>query len=98
MPGQDTGLDTRRRPRRERPAAAPARDRCVIYARESPSNAVARAEEEGRETPFDTQIAECVAMAGQRKYDVVGEPLREVVSRAELWDRDVLDQAHRLIR
>ena len=88
----------RRRPRRDTSPTRPVRDRCVIYARESPSNATKRAELEGRQTPFETQIAECLALADDRAYDVVGEPLREVESRAELWDRDVLNGARQLIR
>ena len=88
----------RRRPRRDTSPTCRVRDRCVIYARESPSNAVDRAEEEGRQTPFDTQIAECLDSALTPAYKVVGEPLREIVSRAELWDREVLDKARQMVR
>jgi DNA invertase Pin-like site-specific DNA recombinase len=72
-------------------------ERAIIYARESPSNAAAKAEAAGRETPFDTQIAECRAWCDAHAYPVVGV-YRDTHTRSELWERDDLTRARERIR
>ena len=88
----------RRRSRRDPIPERPVRERAVIYGRESPTNVVAAAKAAGRDTPFDTQFAECRAYCEQRGYQIVGDPMWEVHSRAELWERDVLTEVRGMIR
>lgn len=73
-------------------------DRCLIYGRESPTNAVERAKAAGRQTPFDTMFAACFAHAAQRDYVVLGDPIAEVWTRAEIWERKQLDRVREMMR
>jgi site-specific DNA recombinase len=68
-----------------------------LYGRESPSNAAGRAEDEGRETPFDTQFAEMRARVAD-KGGRVGVERRDVWWRDDIWGRPGLDDIRQRIR
>ena len=71
----------------------------MIGGRESPSNAAGAAEEEGRQTPYDTQVLGCLDhLAKESTWRLVAPPFLAEVSRSELWERYDLDGVREAVR
>ena len=76
-----------------------ARTRVVIGGRESPTNAAGAAAEEGRDTPYDTQVMGCLErIEAQEGWRLVAPPFLAEVSRSELWERYDLDETREWMR
>lgn len=70
----------------------------ALYGRESFSNAAGRAEDEGRETPFDTQFAEMRAHVAARPNARIGIERQDIWWRDDIWGRPGLDEIREVIR